>query len=454
MTSFSDAFFSPPAMCAALSDEAHLRAMVAFETALALAESEAGAIPPEAGPAIAAALKTYDIPHGASRDALFADAAKAGTLAIPFIKLLTQAVKAQNPQAASFVHFGATSQDVIDTALHLQLVEAVAQLDADLLRMIKAAAKLSLKHRNTIMLGRTLLQPATPITFGLKAAQWGLAAYEVRQRLQRAAEGALTLQCGGAAGTLGALGEKGIAVANAMQKHFALPLAPTHLPAHTRHGARAALGAEIGILAGICGKIARDISLMMQLEVAECFEAPEAGRGGSSAMPHKRNPVRCMQTLSAATRAPGLVATLMSTLVQEHERALGSWQAEWATLPELFKLTAGALANMAETLEGLIVDEARMRQNFDALKGLPMTEAVSLALAPKLGRAAAHEKIEAAARATASSDQTLGQVLRADADIARHLSADDLAKILDPLNALGSTQAFIDEALSVFSRAQ
>ena len=171
-------------------------------------------------------------------------------------------------------------------------------------------------------------------------------------------------------------------------------------------------------------------------------------------MPHKRNPVRCMQTLAAATRAPGLVATLMSALVQEHERALGSWQAEWATLPELFKLTAGALANMAETLEGLIVDEARMRQNFDALKGLPMTEAVSLALAPKLGRAAAHEKIEAAARTTASSDQTLGKVLRAEANITRHPSADDLARILDPLKALGSTQAFIAEAFSVFSRAQ
>jgi 3-carboxy-cis,cis-muconate cycloisomerase len=309
------------------------------------------------------------------------------------------------------------------------------------------------------MLGRTLMQPATPITFGLKAAQWLLAASEARQRLRARATEALVAQLGGAAGTLGSLGAHGAATArhlftrlaalNAYAPARAAQMSGTPLPWHTRRGALLALASEMAIATGMCGKIARDVALMMQFEIGETFEPAEAGRGGSSAMPHKRNPVRCMLTVSAALRTPGLMATLLSGMMQEHERALGGWQSEWGALPELVKLCAGALANMAETLEGLNVDAKKMRANFDALHGLPMTEMLSLALAPHLGRAEAFALVEKAARDVSASGKSLADVVKAD-PAAKALSASEIDRILDPLNQLGATQEFIDSALAAW----
>jgi 3-carboxy-cis,cis-muconate cycloisomerase len=221
----------------------------------------------------------------------------------------------------------------------------------------------------------------------------------------------------------------------------------TPLPWHTRRGALIALASELAIATGAAGKIARDIALMMQFELGETFEPAEAGRGGSSAMPHKRNPVRCMLTVAASLRTPGLMATLLSGMVQEHERALGGWQSEWGALPELVKLCAGALANMADTLTGLNVDANRMRANFDALHGLPMTEMLALALAPHLGRAEAFALVEKAAREVGATGKSLGDVVKADA-AASVLSRDEIDRILDPLSALGATQEFIESALA------
>ena len=219
------------------------------------------------------------------------------------------------------------------------------------------------------------------------------------------------------------------------------------MPWHTRRGALLALASELAIATGLAGKIARDVALMMQFEIGETFEPAEAGRGGSSAMPHKRNPVRCMLTVSASLRTPGLRATLLSGMVQEHERALGGWQSEWGALPELVKLCAGALDNMALTLEGLNVDATRMRANFDALHGLPMTEMLALALAPHLGRAEAFALVENAAREVSASGKSLADVVKAD-PAAKVLSASEIDKILDPLNQLGATQDFIASALA------
>ena len=232
---------------------------------------------------------------------------------------------------------------------------------------------------------------------------------------------ALRLQFGGAAGTLGSLGAKGPDVAAALAVDLGLPLPNPALPWHTRRGALCALGAALAIACGHAGKIARDVSLMMQFEIAEVAEPADAGRGGSSAMPHKRNPVRCMQALANATRAPGLVAGLLSGMVEEHERALGSWQAEWATWPALLGCTAGAVAAMADTLEGLTVDAARMAANFAALHGLPMTEAVAVALAPALGREVAHAAVERAARRVVTDRISLGEALSLEPKIAAHL---------------------------------
>ena len=390
------------------------------------------------------------------KDALFAAGAKAGTLAIPLVKELTGEVRKREAAAAAWVHFGATSQDVLDTALVLQLDGALALIEADLARLAHAAARLARRYRATPMLGRTLLQPGSPITFGLKAAQWLAAAADSYVRLRRSAAEALVVQFGGAAGTLGSLGSRAEDVARLLNGALAPKRVPASgeaaLPWHTRRGALVALAAELGILTGVCAKIARDVSLMMQFELSEAMEPNEAGRGGSSAMPHKRNPVRCMLTLSASLRAPQLVAVLLSALVQEHERALGGWQAEWAALPELVKLCGGALANMADALEGLVVDEARLRADLDVLRGLPMTEMISLALAQKIGRDEAHQVVEEAARKTAAGSGSLADALAADERVTRHLSREEIERVLDPANAQGATQKFIDLALERWDR--
>lgn len=442
----SDAMFSTQAVTLAMSDDRHLAALVFFEAALARAEGATGVIAPDAAAAISHALGTFRIPDGQERAALFADAAKAGTIIVPFVKVLTRHVGAAASEASGFVHFGATSQDVIDTAHVLQIREAVASVAADLRRLIAAAAALARTHRDTPMLARTLLQPATPIPFGLKAAQWLAGAADALERIERDAASALVLQFGGAAGALGSLGDKGPDVAIALARELDLPC--PGLPWQARRGAMAGLGASLAIACGHAGKIARDISLMMQFELGEVAEPSGEGRGGSSAMPHKRNPVRCMIALANATRAPGLAAMLLAGLVEEHERALGPWQAEWAVWPALLGCTAGGVAAMADTLEGLEVDPRRMAANLDALRGLPMTETVSLALAPKLGKAAGHAAVERAAKAAMAAGVSLSEALSRDAAVADVLTKGEIAALTDPARARGASDSFIDAALS------
>jgi 3-carboxy-cis,cis-muconate cycloisomerase len=448
MSTWTDAFASTPALADVMSAHNLVRHMLAFEAALGLALSQAEAAPAQAGEAIAAACADLAVDEGA----LFADGAKASTLAIPLVKLLTAAVRARDPAAAAWVHFGATSQDVVDTALVLQLDEALTFIEADLDRLGGSAARLAETYRRAPMLGRTLLQPATPIPFGLKAAQWLAAARDCRRRLRRSASEALVVQFGGASGNLGSLGTRAEKVAARLN----VLLAPARsenrgerpaLPWHARRGNLAALAADLGIMVGVCAKIARDVSLMMQFEVSEATEPSKVGRGGSSAMPHKRNPVLCMFTLSAAARAPQLVATLLGAMAHEHERALGGWQAEWATLPELVKLSGAAVANMAETLAGLAVDQARMRTNLEALHGLPMTEMASLSLASKIGREEAYKTVEAAARRTVSAGGSLADALAADPRVSAHFSRAELDAVVDPAAAEGAAQTFIDLAL-------
>lgn len=459
MATLNDTYSTTPDMAAILSEGRLLAYMAAFEADLAGAQADAGLIDRKTADVISAvaAQMSFDEP------ALFAEALKGGTLAIPFVKQLTAEVRAKDAAAAASVHFGATSQDVIDSALVLQLGEALVLIDKDLTRLAEAAAILARAHAKSVLLGRTLMQPATPITFGLKAAQWLLAAAQSRTRLRAHAQDALVSQLGGAAGTLGSLGAYGAATARHLFKRLAArnAYAParnaicegTPLPWHTRRGALIALASELAIATGLCGKIARDVALMMQFEIGETFEPAEAGRGGSSAMPHKRNPVRCMLTVSASLRTPGLMATLLSGMVQEHERALGGWQSEWGALPELVKLCAGALANMADTLADLNVDTARMRANFDALNGLPMTEMLSLALAPHLGRAEAFALVEKAARDVGTTGKSLAEIVKAD-PAAKALKASDIDQILDPLNQLGATQDFIYSALTAWEKAK
>jgi 3-carboxy-cis,cis-muconate cycloisomerase len=340
-------------MIAAFDDAALLRAALSFEASLAAAEAELGLIPAGHASRIAEAcrVENFDVV------ALAAEASHAGTLAIPLVSRL----RALAGEAAASVHLGATSQDVADTALMAQAKAGVALIERDATLLRAALAKLAHRHMATPMLGRTLLQPALPISFGLKVAGWlaGLAAG--MDRLAHEAKSALALQFAGAAGTRAGLGGKGAEIARRLAS--ALGLAHPQLPWQARRDGVAGLGAALAILTGSLAKMARDIALMAQAEVAEACEPRSAGRGGSSAMAHKRNPTGCQVALSAALRAPGLAGTLFAALPGEHERSLGGWQAEGPVLAELFLLCHGALAAMLPVVAGLEVDAAAMLDN-------------------------------------------------------------------------------------------
>jgi 3-carboxy-cis,cis-muconate cycloisomerase len=347
-------------MLAVFGDAALLRAALLFEAVLAEAQVAEGLIPLEAGEAIVAAcVELPDIED-------LADAtAHAGTLAIPLVQILRQRVAARHGDAvAGLVHKGATSQDLADTVLMLQAKAGAALIRGEAVRLTDGLAALAQAHAATPMLGRTLLQAALPITFGLKVAGWLQGVDEALMRFDIEAATALRLQFGGATGSLAGLDGKALAVAERLAARLDLALPAT--PWHAQRGAIAGLASALAILLGAVGKIARDISLLAQTEVAEAFEPKVVGRGGSSAMAHKRNPAGCQVALSAALRAPHLAATILSALPQEHERGLGGWQVEGPVVADLFQLAHGALAAMAPVIEGLEVDAERMAVNLAA----------------------------------------------------------------------------------------
>jgi 3-carboxy-cis,cis-muconate cycloisomerase len=434
--------FSSAAMRAVCDDAAYLQHMLDFEAALARAEASVGVIPASAVAPIAQACKAeaFDIP------ALAEAATRSGNLAIPLVKALTSAVARVDADAARYVHWGATSQDVIDTAVMLTLRAAIDALLADLDRAIAGFAKLATQHRDTAMVARTWLQHALPMPFGLKLAEYAAALHRSRTRLKRLRAEGLALQFGGAAGTLAALGDKGLLVAERLAAELKLPLPDA--PWHTHRDRIADAASAFAILTGSCGKIARDVSLMMQTDVAEAFEPSGEGRGGSSTMPHKRNPVAAATALAAAAMAPNLAATIFAAQVQDHERSAGPWHAEWSTLPTLQLVTSGALAAIVDLAEGLEVDAARMRVNLDATHGLIMAEAVTFALAETLGKSDAHHLVEAASKKAVAGKQHLRDVLMADPKVGAHLSADRITKLFEPMAYQGVSQALIDRLLA------
>jgi 3-carboxy-cis,cis-muconate cycloisomerase len=430
------------------SDRAAVQRMLDFEAALARAEAAHGVIPAEAAAPIAACCQAalLDLP------ALAQAAAAAGNLAIPLVKQLTAAVLAKDAQAGKYVHWGATSQDAIDTGLVLQLRDAFDLIEADLAALADALASQAHAHRDTTMVGRTWMQHALPTSLGLKLAGCLDAVLRHRQRLREVRDRALALQFGGAAGTLASLGDQGLAVAATLAQELGLSL--PDLPWHTQRDRIAEVATVLGLLTGTLGKMARDISLLMQTDVGEAAEPSAPGRGGSSTMPHKRNPVACAAALTAAMRVPALVSTMLSGMVQEHERALGGWQAEWDTLPDIVLLTSGALRQMRDVAAGLQVDAARMRANLDLTHGLIMGEAVMLALGAAIGRMAAHKLVEQASRQAAASGRHLREALRDDAEVSRHLPSEALDRLLDPANYRGEAGAFVDRVLASHARGK
>jgi 3-carboxy-cis,cis-muconate cycloisomerase len=433
--------FATGEMRTLFADRATLGRMLKVEAALAAAEAAAGVIPRGAAGPIAAACNPsrYDL------SAIGQAARAAGNVAIPLVKALTADVARRDAEAARFVHWGATSQDIIDTAAALALCDAAELVTRDLDRATKSFAAHARRYRKKPMAGRTWLQQALPITFGLKCARYAAMLARVREGLHEAASNAAVLQFGGAAGTLASLGAKGPAVAKRLAAELELTL--HDLPSHGERDRIAAVAASIGIAIGAAGKIARDLSLLMQTEVAEVFEPAAPGRGGSSTMPHKRNPVACAQILTAATLAPGLVAGVLSGMVQEHERALGGWQAEWLVLPQLFLLASGAVSQLAETAKGLEVDVNRMRDNLEFTSGLVMAEAVQMALGEKLGRMQAHDLLEAASKQAAAERRHLREVIAEIPQIADELPPARLNALFEPAAYLGSADEFIERAL-------
>lgn len=415
--------------------------MLRFEAALARAQSRAGLMPAPAAEAIAAGcqIELFDV------EAIFAQARLAGTPAIPLVKALTARV---DETARGFVHWGATSQDAIDSALALQMRAGLEQIVGDLLAICARCAALANEHRHTPMAGRTLLQQALPISFGLKAARWlSLTGRQVRA-LRECAARDVVLQFGGAAGTLAALGAAGLPVAELLAEELRLPL--PELPWHAERDRVARVGAALAIAAGAAAKIAGDLVLHAQTEVGELGEGSAPGKGGSSAMPHKRNPVDAIMALAAARLAQAQLPVLLAALASEHERAAGGWQAEWQALPALFGYTAEAAQRVRSALEGLWLDGGRMRANLELEHGLLMAESLMTTLAARVGREQARGLVETCAAQARQQGRSLRAVALADPALLTILSPEAVERALDPTAYVGSAEQFIERALAAY----
>jgi len=437
-----DGFFRSPAVEPLFTDAAAVQSILDFEAALARAQARAGIISEHFASIISVSCRAslMDLP------ALAQAMPSAGNLAIPLLKQLTAIVARTSPEAARHVHYGATSQDALDTGLVLQLRSATQAVLAELESLTTALAELTAAHRKTLMVARTWLQHALPTTFGFVTAGWLDATLPHRERLNALLERALVLQFGGAVGTLAALRDRGAQVAALLSEELALK--QPRIPWHAQRERIAETATTYGLLSTTLAKIARDLSLQMQTEVAEITEPGGPGRGGSSTMPHKQNPVACAAILASASRVPPLVSAILSGATGEYQRSLGAWQSEWETLPEIVRLTAGASHHLAVLLPRLHVHREKMRANLELTHGLIFAEAITLALSEKLNRASAHKLVEAACRRAQSENRPLREVLSAEAEVAAILSPESLAQLFEPANYLGSADIFVSAVLA------
>ena len=431
--SIFDSVLTTAEMSQIFDDGAIVQAMFRFEAALAQAEAVHGVIPETAAQAIASVCRAplYDIA------ALVQAGRTAGALAIPLVRELTRTVALYSQEAASHVHWGSTSQDVLDTAMVLVTRDAYSLLDRGLAQLSRQLLTLAEVHLGTPVLARTLMQPAQVTSLGFKLVGWAAPLIRARVQLKQQAANALQLQLGGAVGTQAVLGEKAPLVAQHMANALSLRVADAAW--HTQRDEWVRLGLEVAILTGSLGKIATDLSLMAQGEIAELAEPSGHGRGGSSAMPHKRNPVSSMIALAAATRAPQQAATLLAAMGQEHERGLGNWQAELAAWPSLWLGAHGALQALNDAFAGLQIDSVRMRRNIDGLQGLVFAEAASIFLADTIGRPRAHALLEQLSREALAGGTQLVDVLTIaindDSTLRAQIDLNALRALFDPIQA-------------------
>ena len=435
------ALFGSDAMRAVFDERAFLARMLDVEAALARAEARTKVIPGAAAAAIlrAASALAVDL----DRAELARSAAKVG---YPVVALVDALSRAAGPDAGRWTHWGATTQDILDTALVLQVRDGLALVRAELVAIVRALAALADRHRGAVMAGRTHLQHAAPTTFGLKCAGWLEPLVAHVERLDQLRPRVERVQLGGAVGTLASLGTSGIAVLEALAAD--LGLAVPAIPWHTARDGFVEAVCLLGLVAGSASKIATDVALLSQTEVAEVAEGAADGRGGSSTMPQKRNPIASEYVVAAARGVHALVPLMLGAMAQDHESATGPWQAEALALPQAFVLTHGALVHTRRIAEALAVDAPRMRRNVDASRGLIMAEAAMMALAPRLGRGEAHHVVERACRTAQAEGIDLAAALAREPHGAAHLDRAELDRVTDPSRYLGSADGFIDRVLA------
>jgi 3-carboxy-cis,cis-muconate cycloisomerase len=433
------ALYGTDAMRSAMGEDAFLQRMLDVEAALARAQARLGIIPAEAAAAITAAADATRL----DRPAMAAATRNTG---YPVVALVTQLTALAGPDAGRWTHWGATTQDIMDTALVLQMRDGLALIEADLRATCTGLARLAAAHRDTVMAGRTHLQHALPTTFGCKVAVWLSPLLTSLATLDEMRPRALRLSFGGAAGTLASLGDQGLAVTRELARE--LVLAEADIPWHVARDGLNEAACWLGILCGSLSKIATDVMLMMQNEIAEVSEPHVRGRGGSSTMPQKRNPIACEYILSQSRGVHALVPQMLAAMAQDLERATGPWQAEMLALPQAFLLAHGAVAQARFLAEGLVVDAARMRRNLDATQGLIVGEAVMMGLAPVFGRLEAHHIVNDACDLAIAEGLDLTAALLRDARVAARLDAAAIARLTDPAAYLGSAGAFTDRVLA------
>ncbi len=427
----------------AWSDGNRIARMLETERALALAQGRLGIIPTEAAEEIAQRCRLDVIDMAMLR----AQTERSG---YPVLGLVAQVNAACRDGLGEYAHWGATTQDIVDTACVLQMRESLAWIGNELGAIATALATLARTHRDTVMIGRTAMQQAVPVTFGLKAAGWLAPIERHRERLAQLEPRVLVLQLGGAAGTLASIGTEGLALQAEVARELGLgvPL----LPWHTQRDGIAEVGQFLALVGGSLGKIALDVELLMQTEVGEASEPAAAGRGASSTMPQKRNPVLSSYVRACTAMLRQHAAALVDAMAQEHERAAGAWQLEWIALPEAFCLLSGALVHVRTIVEGLQVDAAAMRRNLDLTRGLVMSEAVMMGLGHAMGRGRAHDVVQALCLDAIREQRPLLDVLLASPEITGHADRAALERMLDPANHLGVARELVDRVLSRRSR--
>jgi 3-carboxy-cis,cis-muconate cycloisomerase len=435
--------FSTAEMRSVFSDENRVQKYLDFEAALARAQARLGIIPKDAAEEICRHCNAGEIDFGKLKT-------QTERIGYPVLPVVQQLVALCRDGLGEWCHWGATTQDITDTATVMQIREALVVIERHIDGIIGALATLARKYRDTPMAGRSNLQQAVPITFGYKMATVLAAFVRHRQRLNELHSRVVVGEFGGAAGTLSSLGGRGLATQAELMKE--LKLGVPAIAWHTVRDCIAEVGCFLGLVTGTCGKIALDVTLLMQTEVEEVYEPFHEGRGSSSTMPQKRNPISSVYITALTAVVRQQVGALLDAMVEDHERATGPWEIEWIVLPEIFCLAAGALSQTEFVLKGLQVDDKKMRANLDLTKGLIVSEAVMMGLGPYLGRQYAHDLVYDICRKVVATGRPLVELLAENAEITKHLDRAALAKLCDPANYLGEAGAMVDRVLAMAGR--